>query len=79
MLALMPCEVKRFIADHDRYIVGDINGNVKCILRSKGMKERSRPVAPSPGPVHETRAVQEPELDFRTNRPEQLKTATTAP
>ncbi|CAE7368479.1 DRC7 [Symbiodinium natans] len=50
-------KVKRFIADHDRYIVGDINGNVKCILRSKGMKE--------------------PELDFRTNRPEQLKTATT--
>ena len=32
-------QVKRFIADHDRYIVGDINGNVKCILRSKGMKE----------------------------------------
>ncbi|CAE7605241.1 DRC7 [Symbiodinium sp. CCMP2456] len=50
-------KVKRFTADHDRYIVGDINGNVKCILRSKGMKE--------------------PELDFRTNRPEQLKTATT--
>lgn len=31
-------KVKRFTPDHDRYIVGDINGNVKCILRSKGMK-----------------------------------------
>ncbi|CAJ1335623.1 unnamed protein product [Effrenium voratum] len=50
-------KVKRFTPNHDRYIVGDINGNVKCILRSKGMKE--------------------PELDFRSNRPEQLKTATT--
>eukprot|EP00931_Biecheleriopsis_adriatica_P046661 TRINITY_DN26816_c0_g1_i1.p1 TRINITY_DN26816_c0_g1~~TRINITY_DN26816_c0_g1_i1.p1 ORF type:complete len:1266 (+),score=279.51 TRINITY_DN26816_c0_g1_i1:37-3798(+) len=50
-------KVKRFTPDQSRYIVGDINGNVKCILRSKGMKV--------------------PELDFRTSRPEQLKTATT--
>jgi len=50
-------KVKKFTTDIDQYIVGDLNGNVKCILRSKGMKE--------------------PELDFRTARPEQLKSATT--
>ncbi|CAE8695613.1 unnamed protein product [Polarella glacialis] len=50
-------KVKRFTPDAARYIVGDLNGNVKAILRSKGMKE--------------------PEFDFRGERPEQLKTATT--
>ena len=35
---LRTTEVKRFTPDYERYIVGDINGNVKCILRSKGMK-----------------------------------------
>jgi centrosomal protein CEP76 len=32
-------KVKKFTPELVRYIVGDLNGNVKCTLRSKGMKE----------------------------------------